>query len=80
MKGEIFKNLKYGTNFEVDGLVIFDDNIFIVESKSNKFTIGAKKGNIEKITSTVSVSTPHELSVNDIVSLDIAPSTSIGSM
>ncbi|BAV10940.1 hypothetical protein MOSL_0367 [Moraxella osloensis] len=46
---KIFKNLKYGVNFEVDGIVIFDDNIFIVESKSNKFTIGAKKGNIEKI-------------------------------
>ena len=48
-------------------------NFYRFESVPNQI-----KGNIEKITATVSVSTPHELSVNDIVSLDIAPSTSIG--
>lgn len=44
-----YKNLKYGIDDEVDGLIIYDNNILIVESKSNKFTIGARHGNIEKI-------------------------------
>ena len=46
---EIYKNLKYGVDDEVDGIVIYDNNIFIVEAKSGKFSTGAKKGNIEKI-------------------------------
>lgn len=46
---EVYENLKYGIDDEVDGIVIYDNNIFIVEAKSNKFTIGAKKGNIDKI-------------------------------
>jgi len=46
---EVYSNLKYGIDDEVDGIVIYDNNIFIVEAKSNKFTLGAKKGNVEKI-------------------------------
>ena len=46
---EIYRNLKYNKDDEVDGIVIFDNNIFIIEAKSNKFTLGAKKGNINKI-------------------------------
>lgn len=46
---QIYSNLQYGKNDEVDGLVIFDNNLLIVESKSNKFTLGARQGNIEKI-------------------------------
>lgn len=44
-----YKNLKYAIDDEVDGLIIYDNNILIVESKSNKFTDGARRGNIEKI-------------------------------
>jgi len=46
---EVYSNLKYGVDDEVDGIVVYDNNIFIVEAKSNKFTLGAKKGNIDKI-------------------------------
>ena len=46
---EVYKNLKYGIDDEIDGLVVYDNNIFIIEAKSNKFTRGAKKGNINKI-------------------------------
>lgn len=45
----IYQNLKYNEDDEVDGIVIFDNNIFIIEAKSGKFSKGAKKGNIEKI-------------------------------
>jgi len=46
---KIYKNLRYEIDYEVDGLVVYDNHIFIIESKSNKFTLGAKKGNIDKI-------------------------------
>jgi hypothetical protein len=46
---EVYCNLKYGVDDEVDGIVIYDNNIFIIETKSNKFTEGAKKGNSDKI-------------------------------
>lgn len=45
----VYKNLKYGIDDEVDGIVIYDNHILIVESKSNKFTLGARQGNIERI-------------------------------
>ena len=46
---EAYINLKYDVDDEVDGIVIYDNNIFIIEAKSNKFVIGAKKGNTDKI-------------------------------
>ena len=46
---QVYKGLKYNTDDEVDGIIIYDNNIFIIEAKSNKFTIGAKKGNTDKI-------------------------------
>ncbi len=46
---KIYKNLKYNKDDEVDGIVIYDNNIFIIEAKSNKFTEGAKKGDLNKI-------------------------------
>ncbi|MDR2100031.1 MAG: NERD domain-containing protein [Campylobacteraceae bacterium] len=46
---EVYKNLKYGIDNEVDGIVIYDGHIFIVESKSSKFTLGARHGDINKI-------------------------------
>ncbi|QCT94958.1 hypothetical protein FE773_07075 [Caminibacter mediatlanticus TB-2] len=48
---EVYKSLKYGVDDEVDGIIIYDNNIFIVEAKSGKFSKGAKKGNVEKIKS-----------------------------
>ncbi len=48
---EVYKSLKYGVDDEVDGIVIYDNNIFIIEAKSGKFSKGAKKGNVEKIKS-----------------------------
>lgn len=46
---KVYKNLKYEIDDEVDGVVIYDNHIFIIEAKSNKFTLGAKKGNVDKI-------------------------------
>ncbi len=46
---EAYLNLKYNVDDEVDGIVIYDNNIFIIEAKSNKFAISAKKGNTDKI-------------------------------
>lgn len=46
---DVYKNLKYGIDDEVDGIVIYDNHIFIVEAKSNKFTLGARQGDINKI-------------------------------
>lgn len=46
---EVYKNLKYGDGYEVDGIVLYDNTIFIVEAKSSKFTLGARKGNINRI-------------------------------
>lgn len=46
---EVHKNLKYGDGYEVDGVVLYDNTIFIVEAKSNKFTLGARKGDISRI-------------------------------
>ena len=46
---EVYKNLKYGNGYEVDGIVIYDNQIFIIEAKSNKFTLGARKGDINRI-------------------------------
>lgn len=46
---DVYKNLKYGIDDEVDGIVIYDNHIFIVEAKSNKFTLGARQGDVNKI-------------------------------
>jgi len=55
---EVYKNLEYDIydeeqksykTVEVDGLIIFDNHIFIIEAKSSKFSLGAKKGNTDKI-------------------------------
>ena len=48
---EVYKSLKYGKDDEVDGIVVFDNNLFIIEAKSGKFSKGAAKGNVEKIKS-----------------------------
>ncbi len=48
----IFKNLKYcyqGQEFEVDLLVLYDNKIFIVESKAGAFTEPAKRGAIKRL-------------------------------
>jgi hypothetical protein len=48
----VYKNLKYiddDKSYEVDGIVIYDNNLFIIEAKSNKFTLGARKGDINRI-------------------------------
>jgi len=46
---QVYKGLKYNIDDEVDGIIIYDNNIFIIEAKSNNLTIGAKKGNTDKI-------------------------------
>jgi len=48
---KVYKNLKYNKDDEVDGIVIYQDRIFIIEAKSNKFSSGAKKGSIGSIRS-----------------------------
>jgi len=45
----VYKNLKYGDGYEVDGIVIYDNQLFIIEAKSNKFTRGAKQGDMNRI-------------------------------
>ena len=35
--------------FEVDGLIIYDENLFIIEAKAHKLTISAKRGSIPRI-------------------------------
>lgn len=46
---QAYKGLKYNIDDEVDGIITYDNNIFIIEAKSNNLTIGAKKGNTDKI-------------------------------
>lgn len=46
---QVYENLKYGIDDEVDGLIIYDNNLFIIESKSNKFTLEAQQGNVDRI-------------------------------
>lgn len=45
----VFQNLKYNDDDEVDGIVLYDNYVFIIEAKSNKFTLEAKKGSIDRI-------------------------------
>lgn len=45
----VYENLKYGIDDEVDGIIIYDSNLFIIESKSNKFTLEAQQGNVDRI-------------------------------
>ena len=48
----IFKNLKYtyqGKECEVDALVLYDNKIFIIESKAGAFTEPAKRGAIKRL-------------------------------
>lgn len=45
----VYENLKYGIDDEVDGIIIYDNNLFIIESKSNKFTLEAQQGNVDRI-------------------------------
>lgn len=46
---KVFQNLKYNDDDEVDGIVLYDNYVFIIEAKSNKFTLEAKKGSIDRI-------------------------------
>jgi hypothetical protein len=51
-KHHIFKNLKYtyqGKECEVDALVVYDNKIFIIESKAGVFTEPAKRGAIKRL-------------------------------
>jgi len=50
-KSKTYKNLKYNKDDEVDGIIIYDNRVFIIEAKSNKFSLGAKKGSIGSIKS-----------------------------
>ena len=52
----IYSNLFYylnkegkRTEYETDGLILFDDNILIVEAKSHKLTLSAKRGSLLRI-------------------------------
>ena len=52
----IYSNLFYYLNkegkrieYETDGLILFDDNIIIVEAKSHKLTLSAKRGSLLRI-------------------------------
>jgi len=49
---DIFKNLFYeynGTQYEVDHIIQYCNNIIIIESKSGNFSLSAKRGGIERI-------------------------------
>lgn len=46
---ESYINLKYNQDDEVDGIIVYDNNIFIIEAKSNKFSLDAKKGSLDRI-------------------------------
>ena len=55
-KAEVYSKLNYyrnnegdRTRYETDGLIIFDENILIVEAKSHKLTIPAKRGSLPRI-------------------------------
>ena len=51
-KQSIFKNLRYyyqEQKFEVDVLILYDNKIFIIESKAGAFTEPAKRGAIERL-------------------------------
>lgn len=55
---KIYKNLFYRPNpedstqiAETDGIVIFDNNIFIIEVKSGKLSTSARRGSLERIRS-----------------------------
>lgn len=48
-KCQVYENLKYGIDDEVDGIITYDNNILIIESKSNKFTLEAQQGNVDRI-------------------------------
>lgn len=53
-KHKIFKNLKYrykGEEFDVDTLLLYDNRIFIIESKSGSFTEAAKRGGLKRLKS-----------------------------
>lgn len=51
-ENHIFKNLKYtyqGQNCETDALLLYDNKIFVVESKSGAFTSHIRHGNILRL-------------------------------
>jgi len=51
-KQSIFKNLRYNyqdQEFEVDVLILYDNKIFIIESKAGAFTEPAKRGAIKRL-------------------------------
>jgi len=51
-KQSIFKNLRYyyqEQKFEVDVLILYDNKIFIIESKAGAFTEPAKRGAIKRL-------------------------------
>lgn len=49
---DVFKNLFYeynGTQFEVDHIIQYCNNVIIIESKSGNFSLSAKRGGVERI-------------------------------
>ena len=47
-----YQGLKYyidNIDYEVDGLILYDNNLFIIEAKSCKFTDRAKQGDLKRI-------------------------------
>lgn len=47
-KAQIFSNLKYNDN-ELDGLIIFDRNCFLIEAKGGELTPRSKKGFFDRL-------------------------------
>ncbi len=53
---EIFRNLFYSITengvkkrLETDGLILYDENLFIIEAKAGKYSTSAKRGSLEKM-------------------------------
>ena len=42
---KVYHSLKYDSDGECDGLVIYDNNIFIIEAKANDYSLKAQSGN-----------------------------------
>lgn len=42
---EVYHSLKYDSDGECDGLVIYDNNLFIIEAKANDYSLKAQSGN-----------------------------------
>ncbi|MFW6130486.1 MAG: NERD domain-containing protein, partial [Atribacterota bacterium] len=49
---EIYKNIYYredNQEYETDGIIIYDSNIIIIEAKSGKFSLSAKRGGLKRM-------------------------------